>query len=115
MFRHAIRLPFRLLGIPISVDRSFLLVLPLFAYLIGSQIPAYIGLFRSVGLHIDPAALEGGVRPYLVGLAGAVGLFVSVLIHELGHAVVARAYGVQTKEITLWFLGGVAQFDDMPR
>lgn len=115
MFRHAIRLPFRIFGIPVSLDRSFLLVLPLFAYLIASQIPAYIGLFRSVGLHIDPAALEGGARPYLVGLAAALGLFVSVLIHELGHALVARGYGVKTKEITLWFLGGVAQFDDLPR
>lgn len=115
MFRHAIRLPFRILGIPVSLDRSFLLVLPLFAYLIASQIPAYIGLFRSVGLHIDPAALEGGARPYLVGLAAALGLFVSVLIHELGHALVARGYGVKTKEITLWFLGGVAQFDDLPK
>lgn len=115
MFRHALRLPFRVMGIPISLDRSFLLVLPLFAYLIGSQIPAYVGLFRSVGLRIDPAALEGGARPYLVGLAGAVGLFLSVLLHELGHALVARLYRVRTREITLWFLGGVAQFDDLPR
>src|SRR5690606_29675230 len=39
----------------------------------------------------------------------------SVLVHELGHAVPARLYGVRTLEIRLWFLGGVAQFKDIPR
>ncbi len=115
MFRHAIHLPVRLMGIPISLDRSFLLVLPLFAYLIGSQVPAYINLFQGLGVAIDPAPLVGGVKPYLVGLAGAIGLFLSVLVHELGHAAVARLYGVKTREITLWFLGGVAQLDELPK
>ncbi|MEJ2290890.1 MAG: site-2 protease family protein [Deinococcales bacterium] len=115
MFRHAIRMPFKLLGIPVSLDTSFLLVLPLFAYLIGSQIPGYVALFQRAGIAIDGAALQHGVTPYLLGLLGAIGLFLSVLVHELGHAVVARLYGVEVREITLWFLGGVAQFTDMPR
>ncbi len=115
MFRHAVRLPFRLLGIPVRLDTSFLLVLPLLAYLIGSQIPAYLALFRGAGVPIDAGALERGWTPYWLGLAGALGLFLSVLVHELGHAVVARFYGVKVKEITLWFLGGVAQFDTMPK
>ena len=102
MFRNAIQLPFKLLGIPISVDRSFLIVLPLFAWLIGSRVPAYL-------------APSGGLFPYLLGLIAALGLFASVLVHELGHAVTGRLYGAKTKEITLWFFGGVAQFDDMPR
>jgi Zn-dependent protease len=115
MFRRALRLPFKLLGIPVSLDTSFLLVLPLFAYLIGSQIPAYVALFRRAGLTIEAAPLTAGLTPYLLGLIGALGLFLSVLVHELGHAVVARLYGVEVREITLWFLGGVAQFTDMPR
>lgn len=115
MFRHAFRLPFKLLGIPVSLDASFLLVLPLFAYLIGSQIPAYVALFKSAGLAIEAAPLQHGITPYALGLAGAVGLFLSVLVHELGHAMVARLYGVEVREITLWFLGGVAQFAEMPR
>ena len=115
MFRHALRLPFKLLGIPVSLDTSFLLVLPLFAYLIGSQIPGYVALFQRAGIAIDGAALQHGATPYLLGLVGAVGLFLSVLVHELGHAVVARRYGVEVREITLWFLGGVAQFSAMPR
>ncbi len=115
MFRHALHLPFKLLGIPVSLDTSFLLVLPLFAYLIGSQIAGYVALFQRAGVVIDGAALQHGATPYLLGLVGALGLFLSVLVHELGHAVVARAYGVEVREITLWFLGGVAQFSAMPR
>lgn len=111
-----IRLPFKLLGIPVRLDYSFLLILPLFAYLIGNQIPAFATLFKTaLGIEVDVTALTHGLTPWLVGLAGAVGLFTSVLVHELGHAVVARAYGVEVREIRLWFLGGVAQFDEMPK
>lgn len=115
MPRASFRLPFRLLGIPVRIDGSFLLVLPLFAWLIGSQIPAYVRTFRRAGVHLDAAALQGGATPWLLGLTAAVGLFLSVVVHELGHAATARLYGVRVREITLWFLGGVAQFDAMPR
>ncbi|MCA9836427.1 MAG: site-2 protease family protein [Trueperaceae bacterium] len=112
MFRRAITLPFKLLGIPIRLDMSFLLILPLFAFLIASQLPAYVHLFAG---NTSADNLTQGATPYLLGLIAAIGLFTSVLIHELGHAVIARIYGVETKEITLWFLGGLARFDDMPK
>ncbi len=115
MFKNALELPFRLLGIPIKLDTSFLLILPLLAWLIGSQIPAYVSLLQNAGLAVDPRPLQRGLTPYLLGLGAALGLFASVLAHELSHAVTARLYGVRTREITLWFLGGVAQFDEMPR
>lgn len=111
-----VRLPFSLLGIPVRLDYSFLLILPLFAYLIGSQLPAYAQLFQAtMGIEVDLTELSRGITRWLVGLAGAIGLFASVLVHELGHAVVARLYGVEVREIRLWFLGGVAQFDEMPK
>lgn len=115
MGKASFRLPFRLLGIPVRIDGSFLLVLPLFAWLIASQIPSYLQLLRGAGVAIDPDALQGGATPYLVGLSAALGLFACVLVHELGHAVIARLYRVEVKEITLWFLGGLAQFDELPR
>lgn len=115
MFGSAIRLPFTLLGIPVKIDTSFLLVLPLFAWLIGSQVPVYGELLQRQGVVIDVEALQRGATPYLLGLGAAVGLGISVLIHELGHAVAARWYGVEVKQITLWLLGGMAQFEALPR
>lgn len=109
------RLPFKPFGVPIELDPSFALVLPLFAWLIGSQVPAYAELLGSVGVALDPEPLTQGATPWLLGAVGALGLFSSVLVHELGHALTARAYGVKTLRITLWFLGGVAQLDDLPR
>ncbi len=112
MFRRSYRLPFRLLGIPLRLDPTFLLVLPLLAWLIGSRVGVYVRLLR---LPIDPGPLEQGATPYALGLAAALGLFGSVLVHELGHAVVGRAYHVRVRNITLWLLGGMAQFDEIPR
>lgn len=109
------RLPVRLLGVPLRLDPSFLLILPLLAWLIASQIPAYVALMSEAGVALDQEALTQGVTPALLGLVAATGLFVGVLLHELGHVLVARFYGVQAEEITLWFLGGVASFRDMPR
>jgi Zn-dependent protease/CBS domain-containing protein len=115
MFRNAITLPFKLFGIPVRLDMSFLLILPILAWLIASQVPAYAVLLRRLGVMLQPGDLQTGVVPYLLGLFAALGLFMSVLIHEIGHALTAKLYGVHTKEITLWFLGGVAQFDELPR
>lgn len=112
MFRTAFRLPFTLLGIPVLVDITFLIILPLLAWSIGSEIALYIELF---GLPIDPQPLREGLTPYWLGLLAALGLFVSVVVHELGHSVVAIRYGVKVKSITLWILGGMAQFEEMPR
>jgi Zn-dependent protease/CBS domain-containing protein len=112
MFKNAFRLPFKLLGIPLYLDVTFLIILPLFAWLIASQIEAFI---VAAGLPIAAEPLITGATPYWLGLASAIGLFISVVIHELGHAVTGRAYGVETERITLWLLGGMAQFKEMPR
>ncbi len=100
---------FRLLGIPVYLDFSFLLVLPLLSFLIAHNLPLYLELF---GLPQEEGLLEAR---FLLGLAAALGLFLSVLLHELGHALAARRFGVETKRITLWLLGGVAQLERIPR
>jgi Zn-dependent protease len=45
------------------------------------------------------------------GIAATAAFFLSILLHEFGHALVARRYGVNTESIDLWALGGVARLD----
>jgi Zn-dependent protease/CBS domain-containing protein len=103
-------------GIPIKLDITFLLILPLLAYLIGSDVETMVSdvLNPAFGAGIDAAVLTGGYAPYALGAAAAIGLFACVLLHELGHSVVAMYYGYEIDSITLWLLGGVAQFTEMP-
>jgi len=112
MFRRVYRLPFRLLGIPVQLDLTFLLVLPLLAWLIGSDLNRFIVAFE---LNVDPASLTEGSTPYLLGFVAALGLFLSILIHELGHSLIGQKFNLKIKSITLWVLGGMAQFERIPR
>ena len=103
------------LGIPIRVDLTFLLVLPVLAWLIGSEVGRFVtGLNRVLGTNLNVTALTAGSTPFVLGAIAAVGLFAAVVLHELGHSVVAMRFGVAIESITLWFLGGVAQLAEMP-
>ncbi|AXG05999.1 site-2 protease family protein [Haloplanus rubicundus] len=104
--------------IPIRVNTSLLIFLPILAWLIGSgqQIELYAGLIGGLtGADFDLAVLRAGSTPWLVGLLAAVGLFVSVTIHELGHSWVAMRYGLEIESITLWILGGLAALKTFPK
>ena len=102
-------------GIPVRLNWTFLLVLPLFAYLIGTEVAAIAGVMNeTMGAGIDPAAISGGAVPWLLGFAAVIGLFAGVLLHEFGHSLVAMRYGYQIESITLWLLGGLANFAEFP-
>jgi len=102
-------------GIPIRLNWTFLIVLPLFAYLIGSQIETTAEVMNgTMGAGIDPTALTAGLTPWALGLAAGIGLFVGVLLHEFGHSLVAMRYGYEIDSITLWLLGGLASFTEFP-
>lgn len=102
-------------GIPIRVNWTFLIVLPLFAAFIAWDLAQLVELINEVfGATIDPDPLTEGYLPWLLGLVSALGLFVGVLLHEFGHSLVAMRYGYEIDSITLWLLGGVASFGEMP-
>jgi Zn-dependent protease/CBS domain-containing protein len=102
-------------GIPIKIGLSFLLVLPLLAWLIASQVGQLATVMNGAfGTALPGAALSAGTTPYFLGIAAALGLFAGVVLHELGHSVVAMRFGYDIDAITLWFLGGIAQMAEMP-
>jgi Zn-dependent protease/CBS domain-containing protein len=102
-------------GIPIKLDLTFLLVLPLFAWLIGNDVASLTGVVNDVsGSAIDVAPLTAGSTQWVLGSAAAIGLFACVLLHEFGHSLVAMRYGYEIESITLWLFGGVARFTEMP-
>src|SRR3954447_20019577 len=77
----------RVAGIDIFLHPTFLLI------------PAYAGMY------------QGGAWAIAFVLAA----FGCVLLHELGHALMARQYGIETEDITLYPIGGVARLRRMPR
>jgi Zn-dependent protease len=93
----------RLAGIPIGVQPLWLAIVALITISLGA---AY---YPDEAPGIAPALAYG------LGLLSALLLFGSILLHELGHAVVARRHGVEIEEIDLWLLGGVARMGGYPR
>lgn len=56
-----------------------------------------------------------GASALLFGTVMALGLLLSVALHELGHSLVAMAYGCRVRQILLLPIGGMAQMDRIPR
>lgn len=84
----------RIAGIDIYVHATFLLLL------------AWVGFgeYRA-----------GGIAAALSGVGFTLAVFVIVVLHEYGHALTARRFGVATRDITLLPIGGVARLEQMPR
>ena len=100
---------FRLLGIPISVDASWLVILALLTVSLGSVFPSLQHeYFPDV-----PDRLQS-YQYWIMGLVAALGFFGCILLHELGHAIVARSRGMPIHGINLFLFGGVAEIGDEP-
>ncbi|UPW01951.1 CBS domain-containing protein [Halorussus gelatinilyticus] len=105
----------RAFGIPIKLDLTFLLVLPVFAWLIGSQVGTLVeSLNLLFGTELNSAALTAGNLELALGAVAAIGLFVGVVLHELGHSLVAMRFGFPIDSITLWIFGGIARLTETP-
>jgi Zn-dependent protease len=86
-------------GIPLYIDSSWLLILGLVTILNAGDVNA--------------SGLSGGnpLVGWITGLIMALLLFGSVLLHELGHSLVAKSQGIVVNSITLFLFGGIASID----
>jgi Zn-dependent protease/CBS domain-containing protein len=83
----------RISGIDVRVHATFLLLLAFYGF----------GAFQ-----------QGGLSAAVFGVSFIVVLFACVLLHEFGHALAARRYGIRTPDITLLPIGGLARLERMP-
>lgn len=103
----------RLFGIPIMIHFTFLLIIPLFAWIIGTDITYTVSMVSTLfGVHLDDTLIIQGYVPYVLGFIIACGLFFGVFIHELSHSLVARRSGIRIESITLLFFGGIASIEN---
>ena len=103
----------RIFGIPILIHYSFILVIPLFAWIIGSQITVTTDMLQGLfSIPIDTSLITEGIMPWILGTVVALGLFGGVLIHELAHSLVARRKGIKINNITLMIFGGIATMEE---
>ena len=101
MTRHNIPLG-RIFGIEIGLDYSWFVIFALLTWMLATSY--YPDEFKNWSTSLY----------WLTGAATAIMLFVSVLLHELGHSVIALRYKIPVRSITLLLFGGVAQIEKEP-
>jgi Zn-dependent protease/CBS domain-containing protein len=94
----------KIMGIPIKLHITFLLILPVFGYIFANNPPEF-----------GFSDVEQLWLRYALGLSVTVLLFTCVLLHELGHSYVAKKHGTNIQGITLFLFGGVSSLEDIPR
>ena len=100
------------LGIPIRLHITFLLILPLIAYTFAvgpTESPPPFGPLGFSALSDQPWLQFG------LGTLAAILLFACVLVHEVAHSFVAKRNGLKISDITLYLFGGVSAMEEVPR
>lgn len=92
----------RLCGIQIGIDLSWLLIAILLSWTLAT------GYFPFLYVGLSKATY------WLMGVLGMLGLFLCIVLHELGHALVAKHYKLPISQITLFLFGGVAEIKKEP-
>lgn len=101
MFNKRLRL-FDLFGIHVYADVSWLIIAGLVTWTLAK------GLFPTL------YRADGQAAYWIMGAAGAIGLFASIVAHEISHSLVSKHYGMPVESITLFVFGGVAQMEEEP-
>ena len=83
-------------GIPVIVSPYWFIIAGVFIIIYASELSG---------------RLQGTTTRYLVAAGFVILLYVSVLVHELSHSLVARGYGLPVRRIVLWPLGGVSEIE----
>lgn len=102
MFRNTIRIG-RVLGIPVGLDYSWFFIFALLTWMLASSY--FPGEFTDWQLWLY----------WLMGGITSIMFFASVLLHELGHSIIALHFELPVRSITLFIFGGVAQITTEPR
>lgn len=94
---------FTLFGFRVGLDPSWFILALLVAWTLATS-----------WFPVEQPGLSPGVY-WLMGIGGALGLFISIVVHEFFHAMQARRDGLEMRGITLFIFGGVAEMDQEPR
>ena len=100
---------FRLYGIPVSVDASWLIILALVTLTTASTFPDLMHEYFG-----EAAPTLPPYEYWIMGLVAALTFFACILLHELGHAIVGRSLGIPIGGITLFLFGGVSELQEEP-
>lgn len=101
MFGRGLKI-FKLLGFEVKLDWSWIIIATLIVWTLAK------GIF--------PENFPGLPEEHYwwMGVAGALGLFASIILHELCHSLVSRRFGIPMRGITLFIFGGVAEMNEDP-
>lgn len=101
MFERKLKI-FKLFGFTVYVDLSWVIIAVLITWSLAQ------GYFPYFYENLSP-------RDYwIMGVIGALGLFFSIVFHEMSHSLVSRVFGLDIKGITLFIFGGIAEMQEEP-